>query len=394
MDREKAQAKWDDNVRNSKIDRYYDDDGVLFLAIPLTGTYYKVSGSRVGDKRSIQEDRRINAGDQDAIRDERNRFLIIRPQQIVFDYPNVGCYCWRGFCSIPSFLQHPNALQKLRSSSLQLGRGCWYWSRRLWGPGKGKFPFTSCSILLPASACVLKSKLLNWTWDFYLLQLFVNLFRKYKHPIWGIHGDSVFPSMWYQSQNDSDSKQYVMNVESSFMWIFSLTKQSIQRGATHAMSSGSAVAKPKAKSGGNKGGRGNATRSLTSSARKGLETQTGDEIRVDGDDSDSEEGKGKKKKKSKKGKTDPLVAEKLSRLQVEKDLILTQEKWGGRVKILNQEVSESMASAAVYKQTTGFLGQICFSSLMFFFVSQTKGCWRPLYRYILYNIHYLWMIYI
>jgi len=150
------------------------------------------------------------------------------------------------------------------------------------------------------------------------------------------------------------------------------------------MSSGSAVAKPKAKSGSNKGGRGNATRSLTSSARKGLETQTGDEIRVDGDDSDSEEGKGKKKKKkSKKAKTDPLVAEKLSRLQVEKDLILTQEKWGGRVKILNQEVSESMASAAVYKQTTGFLGQICFSSLMFFCVTNKRLLKTPIQIHII-----------
>lgn len=145
-----------------------------------------------------------------------------------------------------------------------------------------------------------------------------------------------------------------MNVESSFMWIFSLTKQSIQRGARHALSSGSAVAKPKAKSSSSKAGKGKA---------KALETKTGDESRVNEDDSDSEK---KEKKKSKKAKTDPLIAEKLSRLQVEKDLILTQEKWGGRVRILNQEVSESMASAEAYKQTAGFLGQICFSSLLFF----------------------------
>ncbi len=158
-----------------------------------------------------------------------------------------------------------------------------------------------------------------------------------------------------------------MNLESSFMWIFTLIKRSIQRGARHALGSGSTVAtaKPKAKSS-SKAGRGHAsTKNLGNASgpgRKVLETKA-EGTRVDEDDSDHE---GQKKKKSKKARADPLVAEKLSRLQVEKELILTQEKWGGRVKILNQEVSESMASAEAYKQTSGFLGQICFSFLVIF----------------------------
>lgn len=67
-----AQAKWDGFVRDSKIDRYYED-GVLFLAPPVMGTYYKMHGARVSNKRSMQEERRVNAADVEAIRDERNR---------------------------------------------------------------------------------------------------------------------------------------------------------------------------------------------------------------------------------------------------------------------------------------------------------------------------------
>ena len=75
VDREVAQAKRDSYVRDGRIDRYYNDDGVLFLAAPVTGTHFKITGSRVGDKRSVREDRRIQAADQEAIREERNRTL-------------------------------------------------------------------------------------------------------------------------------------------------------------------------------------------------------------------------------------------------------------------------------------------------------------------------------
>lgn len=71
VDREVAKEKWESYVRDKSVDRYYEDD-ILFLAAPLTGTYYSTSGSRVADRRSIQETRKVNAGDEDAIKDERN----------------------------------------------------------------------------------------------------------------------------------------------------------------------------------------------------------------------------------------------------------------------------------------------------------------------------------
>ena len=68
-----AKNKWDSYVRDNKTDRYYED-GVLFLAAPITGTYFKNTGARVADRRSMREDRRINAGDEEALQEERNRF--------------------------------------------------------------------------------------------------------------------------------------------------------------------------------------------------------------------------------------------------------------------------------------------------------------------------------
>ena len=74
-DWETAQEKWNEFVRDANIKRCTDTDGSLLLAAPVTGTTFDIHGSRVGDKRSIMEVRRVDAGDTDAILDERNRFL-------------------------------------------------------------------------------------------------------------------------------------------------------------------------------------------------------------------------------------------------------------------------------------------------------------------------------
>lgn len=64
-----------------------------------------------------------------------------------------------------------------------------------------------------------------------------------------------------------------------------------------------------------------------------------------------EDGENKKRKK------DPQVAARLQKLQNEKDLLLTKDRWSERVKSLNKEVTESMAASEAHEQTKGCLNK-------------------------------------
>lgn len=75
-DRDVAQAKWDAYLRDQSIKRMYDDDGLVMLAAPITGTAFESFGTRIGDKRSMATAKKINAGDADAILEERASFLV------------------------------------------------------------------------------------------------------------------------------------------------------------------------------------------------------------------------------------------------------------------------------------------------------------------------------
>ena len=57
--------------------------------------------------------------------------------------------------------------------------------------------------------------------------------------------------------------------------------------------------------------------------------------------------------KSKTRKTNPDLAAKLQKLEVQKSLMLTQEKWHDRIKVLNREVTASLNAAAAFPQTKG-----------------------------------------
>ena len=59
VDREVAKAKWDDYVRDRSVQRYHDEEGVLFMAVPLIGTAMKVEGSRLADRRCFSESRKL-----------------------------------------------------------------------------------------------------------------------------------------------------------------------------------------------------------------------------------------------------------------------------------------------------------------------------------------------
>lgn len=67
-----------------------------------------------------------------------------------------------------------------------------------------------------------------------------------------------------------------------------------------------------------------------------------------------EDGENKKRKK------DPQVAARLQKLQNEKDLLLTKDRWSERVKSLNKEVTESMAASEAHEQTKGCLNKKLF----------------------------------
>ena len=77
---------------------------------------------------------------------------------------------------------------------------------------------------------------------------------------------------------------------------------------------------------------------------------------LDPKDEDADDENGKKKKRG-KTKADPLVAQRLQELELKKGVLLTEEKWGERIKVLNKEVSESVAAAEQFDQTSGYPGK-------------------------------------
>lgn len=75
------------------------------------------------------------------------------------------------------------------------------------------------------------------------------------------------------------------------------------------------------------------------------------------DHHDPQEDNGRPKQ-PKKPKTDPAVKERLDKLENEKKLVLTREKWSGRLKATNIEVTESIAAAEQFEQTQEHPGLI------------------------------------
>lgn len=67
------------------------------------------------------------------------------------------------------------------------------------------------------------------------------------------------------------------------------------------------------------------------------------------------EDESENKQKKKKQKTDPQVMARLQKL--EKNAVLTTDKWANKIKVMNKEVTESMAAAENYEQTKGFLNK-------------------------------------
>lgn len=52
-------------------------------------------------------------------------------------------------------------------------------------------------------------------------------------------------------------------------------------------------------------------------------------------------------------KLDPAMAARLQKLENEKELLLTQEKWQDHLKAINVEATQSLAAAEQYEQTKG-----------------------------------------
>lgn len=69
--------------------------------------------------------------------------------------------------------------------------------------------------------------------------------------------------------------------------------------------------------------------------------------------------------KRKRTKPDPLVAKRLEKLENEKELLLTTQKWADRMKAMNIEVSESVAAAEVFDQTKGYLASKQYSYIWY-----------------------------
>ena len=77
---------------------------------------------------------------------------------------------------------------------------------------------------------------------------------------------------------------------------------------------------------------------------------------------DDESEEQPKKRRTKKVKHDPEVAQRLSKLEVEKDLLLCEQRWSTKIKLLNKEVTQSMTAAETFKETSGFLGMFILSA--------------------------------
>ena len=91
-----------------------------------------------------------------------------------------------------------------------------------------------------------------------------------------------------------------------------------------------------------------------------------------GDDEGEESNEdGGPQKKSKKQKGDPKLAARLQKLDVEKTVLLTSNKWSEKVKALNLEVSASLRAAEQFPQTQGFPG---YSFSRFVLMTQNVEC--------------------
>lgn len=74
------------------------------------------------------------------------------------------------------------------------------------------------------------------------------------------------------------------------------------------------------------------------------------------DEGEGSDGEGNTQKKTKKQKGDPKLAARLQKLDVEKTVLLTSNKWTEKVKALNLEVSALLRAAEQFPQTKGFPG--------------------------------------
>lgn len=97
--------------------------------------------------------------------------------------------------------------------------------------------------------------------------------------------------------------------------------------------------------------------------RSKVRKNTGEETEINQLARDGED-ESENKQKKKKQKTDPQVMARLQKLDLEKNVVLTTDKWANKIKVMNKEVTESMAAAESYEQTKGFLNKqvgYCFS---------------------------------
>lgn len=121
-DKETAQEKWNQYVRDPNIRRMNDVDGSLLLAAPVTATMFFNQGTNVSNKRSMAEARELHVGDVEAIIDERDSCL--------HGTDSVLCCFTVPFASVSFTL--PIALPKpLRLDEVNTGRGGGYGYRRV-----------------------------------------------------------------------------------------------------------------------------------------------------------------------------------------------------------------------------------------------------------------------
>lgn len=80
------------------------------------------------------------------------------------------------------------------------------------------------------------------------------------------------------------------------------------------------------------------------------------------EDDETQQNASESSKKRSKTKTDPVLAARLQQLEIDKNLLLAKQKWVGKVKIWNKEVSQSVFAAENFEQTEGFpsLGLVLF----------------------------------
>ena len=88
----------------------------------------------------------------------------------------------------------------------------------------------------------------------------------------------------------------------------------------------------------------------TSARRRASQSADDGEEAEGGDGSAAAEDQKKKTRKM-----DPKVSERLQKLEIEKTLVLSKEKWVEKIKAMNKEVTQSLHNAKAFPQTEGFL---------------------------------------